>query len=177
MVLKEFIELELGRLHELLEKAVQDLSAEQWHALPSAHPEANNIAFQAWHCVRTEDNIVRFVLQGRRPTVWMEEAWAEKLSLPAVVQGTGMVKEEAQAIRIKDIEGFKQYMDHVRESTEEYLGRATESELASVVMVKPLGELEAIYALGRTCLTHLYMHLGEIELTRTLLGLKPAMGE
>ena len=48
--------------------------------------------------------------------------------------------------------------------------------LSTPVMVKPLGEMPAIRALGQVCMTHGFTHLGELELCRTLLGLKPAIG-
>jgi hypothetical protein len=49
-----------------------------------------SIGFNAWHALRTQDDIVNFVLQGRKPTVWMSEGFAERLGLPPVGQGTGM---------------------------------------------------------------------------------------
>ena len=44
------------------------------------------------------------------------------------------------------------------------------------MLVKPLGEMPAIRALGQVCMTHGFTHLGELETYRTLLGLKPAIG-
>ena len=35
----------------------------------AGHPKANTIAFGLWHYARTEDNVVRYLLQDRRPTV------------------------------------------------------------------------------------------------------------
>jgi hypothetical protein len=78
-----------------------------------------------WHYVRTEDNIVRFILQNRRPTVWMEGGWAERLSLPPVTQGTGMSAGDAQALRIADLAAFAQYKRDVYASTDEWLRTRT----------------------------------------------------
>lgn len=176
MKLVEFIHAELKRLHVMLDRSVADLTPEQWHSVPANNPAANHIAFEMWHYARTEDNIVRFILQGRRPTVWMEGGWAERLGLPPVTQGTGMSCEDAQALRIEDREPFRQYVDNVWASTEDYLSNPDESVFDTPVMVKPLGEMPAIRALGQVCMTHGFTHLGEIELMRTLLGLKPAIG-
>lgn len=74
MTLVEFIQAELSRLHAMLDRGVADLTPEQWHAVPGGAGAANTIAFEMWHYARTEDNIVRFILQNRRPTVWMEGA-------------------------------------------------------------------------------------------------------
>jgi hypothetical protein len=176
MTLVEFIQSEVHRLHAMLGAATRDLTPEQWHAVPGGSPHANHIAFEMWHYVRTEDNIVRFILQGRRPTVWMDGAWAERLQLPAVTQGTGMTAADAQALRITDLEAFGQYVRDVYASTDEWLANPDESTFANQVTVKPLGEMPAIRALGQVVMTHGFTHLGEIELMRTLMGLKPAIG-
>jgi hypothetical protein len=174
MTLVEFIKAELKRLHAMLDVATRDLTPEQWHMVPGG--AANHLAFELWHFYRTEDNIVRFILQNRRPTVWMEGGWAERLGLPPVAQGTGMTTEDAHALRINDFATFRGYVEAVRGSTDEYLSNPDESSFDQVLTVKPLGEMPAIRALGQVVLTHGFTHLGEVELVRTLLGLKPAIG-
>jgi hypothetical protein len=176
MTLVEFIAAELHRLHAMLNAATRDLTPEQWHAIPGDHPRANHIAFEMWHYVRTEDNIVRFILQNRRPTVWMDGKWAERLGLPPVAQGTGMPSADAQSMRINDLNAFGQYMKDVYASTDEWLANPDESTFSNIVTVKPLGEMPAIRALGQVSMTHGFTHLGEIELIRTLLNLSPAIG-
>jgi hypothetical protein len=177
MTLVEFIKAELSRLHTMLDHGVADLTPEQWHAVPGGSGgRANHIAFEMWHYARTEDNIVRFILQNRRPTVWMEGGWAERLGLPPVAQGTGMTTDDAQAMRIADLDAFKQYVQDVWASTNEWLSNPDSSTFDRPVQVKPLGEMPAIRALGQVCMTHGFTHLGELELCRTLLGLKPAIG-
>jgi hypothetical protein len=176
MTLVEFITAELKRLHAMLDHGVRDLTAEQWHAIPAGNAAANHIAFEMWHYVRTEDNILRFIIQGRKPTVWMEGGWAERLGLPAVAQGTGMSAQDAQALRISDLDAFKQYTQDVWQSTALWLANPDVSVFDTIVTVKPLGEMPAIRALGQVCMTHGFTHLGELELSRTLLGLKPAIG-
>lgn len=176
MTLLEFIQAELTRLHAMLDKGVEDLTPEQWHTVPAGNPRANTIAFEMWHYARTEDNVVRFILQGRRPTVWMEGGWSERLGLPPVAQGTGMSPEEAQAMRIADLGAFKRYVQDVWASTRDYLSNPDASVFDQPVLVKPLGEMPAIRALGQVCMTHGFTHLGELEVCRTLLGLKPAIG-
>lgn len=176
MTLVEFIQAELTRLHAMLDRGVADLTPEQWHAVPADNPRANTIGFEMWHYARTEDNIVRFILQNRRPTVWMEGGWAERLGLPAVAQGTGMPSADAQAMRIADIPAFQRYVQDVWRSTADWLSNPDASTFDTLVQVKPLGEMPAIRALGQVCMTHGFTHLGELELCRTLLGLKPAIG-
>ena len=176
MNLVEFIQAELTRLHFMLDRTIADLTPEQLHAIPAGNPKANHIAFELWHYVRTEDNIVRFILQDRRPTVWMDGKWSDKLGLPPVAQGTGMSSEDAQAMRITDIPAFLQYRDEVWASTKQWLSNPDASEFDKIIQVKPLGEMPKIRALGQVCMTHGFTHLGEIELIRTLQGLPPAIG-
>jgi hypothetical protein len=172
----EFIHPQLQRLHRWLDKALDGLTPEQLHAVPGGHPTANTIAFGLWHCARTEDNVVRWVVQGRRPTVWMEGGYAARLGLPATAQGTGMPTAEAQALRIRDVGLFREYMQQVWVSTDELFARPDPSLLDKTVLVKPLGEMTALRALGQICLVHGMAHFGEIELARTLVGAGPSVG-
>jgi hypothetical protein len=172
----ELVHAELKRLHAMLDKAIGDLTPAQLHTVPAGHPNANTLAWVFWHYVRTEDNVVRFVLQNRRATVWAEGGYAEKLGLPPVAQGTGMTTAEAQALRLKDVALFKAYMQAVWASTDDFLVKTSPTALDAVVTVKPLGDMPGIRALGQTCLSHGMGHAGEIELARTLIGAGPAGG-
>jgi len=173
LTLAQFLGAELKRLHGGLDRSLEDLTPEQLHAVPGGNTKANTIAWGLWHYARTEDNVVRYVLQERRPTVWAEGGFAEKLGLPPVAQGTGMPAAEAQALRIKDLGLFKAYVQKVWASTDEFLAGATAAQLDRVVTVKPLGDMPAIQALGQICVTHGMTHFGEIELARTLVGASP----
>jgi hypothetical protein len=170
MTALELVKAELGRLHSSYEKLMEGLTPEQLHQVPAGHPKANHIAWGVWHYVRTEDNVVRYILQARRPIVWAEGGYAEKLGLPPVAQGTGMTTAEAQAMRIKDLGLFHEYMKKVWASTDEYLAKVDPASLDAVVTIKPLGDMPAIRALAQVCVSHGFTHVGEIELARTLVG-------
>jgi hypothetical protein len=166
----EFIRTHLRRLHRGLDKALADLTPEQLHAVPAGHPKANTIAWGLWHYARTEDNIVRWVIQDRRPPIWAEAGYAQRLGLPPVAQGTGMSAEEAHALRITDVPLFQEYMRQVWAGTEQLFTDATPALFDKTVTVKPLGDMTVIECLGQVGLTHGMTHLGEIELARTLVG-------
>jgi DinB superfamily len=176
MTAVDWIRTEVTRLHGMLDKAIADLTVEQLHAVPAGHPAANTIAWSLWHCVRTEDNVVRFVLQDRRPTVWAEGGYAERLGLPPVAQGTGMSAADAQALRIRDVALFREYMKATQASTEELFTKATPGSFDKVVTVKPLGEMPAFRVIGQVIVGHGFTHVGQIELVRTLVGAAPAVG-
>jgi hypothetical protein len=170
MTALELVKAELGRLHRQLETLMDGLTTEQLHQVPAGHPKANHIAWGLWHYARTEDNVVRYILQNRRAIVWAEGGYPDKLGLPPVAQGTGMTTAEAQALRIKDLGLFREYMRKVWASTDEYLARVDPAALDAVVTIKPLGEMPAIRALAQVCVSHGFTHAGEIELARTLVG-------
>jgi len=171
--LHEFIHQELRRLHGLLERGTADLTPGEWHATPCA--TGNSIAFVMWHYVRTEDNVVRFILQNRRPTVWQEGNYAEALGLPPIAQGTGMPLAEAQELRVADLDTFRRYTEDTWKSTDDYFSNPDEAAFGTAVMVRPLGEMPAIRALGQVCASHGFGHAGHIDMLRALLG-KPGIG-
>jgi len=170
MTAVDLMRLELARLHKSYDKVLDELTLEQLHQVPAGHPTANTIAWGVWHYVRTEDNVVRYVLQARRPIVWAEGGYAEKLGLPPVAQGTGMSTAEAQALRLKDLGLFRDYVAKVWASTDEFLARIDPAALDATVTIKPLGEMPGIRALAQVCVSHGFTHIGEIELARTLVG-------
>jgi DinB superfamily len=166
----DFIRAQLGRLHAALDEIAAGLTPEQLHAVPAGHPKANTIAWGLWRYVRTEDNIVRWVIQDRRPPVWIEGGYPQKLGLPPAAQGTGMTTAEAQALRIHDLGLFREYTRKVWASTEELFDAATPELLGKTITVKPLGDMPVVQCLGQVGLTHGMTHLGEIELARTLIA-------
>jgi hypothetical protein len=165
----EFIRGSLRQLHSTYDEAVADLTDEQLHW--RANENGLSAAFILWHYVRTEDNIIQFVLQGK-PTVWIAGGWDGKFGLHRTAQGTGMLLEDAQALRIADKAAFQEYMREVWKATEAYLGTLTDEGLQERTTVKPLGEMAVQNAIGMMCLTHGFTHVGEIAHIRGLLGLK-----
>ena len=170
MTVVELLGPHFERLHESLEDAMKDLTSEQLHWRPSEG--CNHIAFSLWHYVRTEDNLIRFILQDRRTPVWLEQGWDGRLGLDRVAQGTGMSPEDATAIRLPSAEEFLPYMRAVWQSTEEYLSSITDDDLQNVFTVRPMGERPAVQVLTENLLTHGFSHLGEIWVLRGLQGLK-----
>ncbi|HEY0752445.1 MAG TPA: DinB family protein [Ktedonobacteraceae bacterium] len=162
----DFFRHEQTRLHQWMREVIKDLTPQEWHALPAG--TGNSIAFLFWHSVRTEDNILRFILQGR-PPLWNEGGWAERLQLPTRVQGTGMSTDDAHTFQINDIELFLTYVEEVWREYETYLAGITDggAELSThIVKVRPLGEMPATLAIGQVCITHLFTHYGEMALLR-----------
>ena len=166
----EFIQGGLKQLHGNLEKQLEGITPEQLHSIPGGNPKANTIAWGLWHYARTEDNVVQYILQNKKTPIWVEGGYAVKTGLPEMAQGTGQPAAEAQALRIKDIPAFKEYMGKVWAATDAFIARNDSALLDRMVTIRPLGEMHAMRALGQVCLTHGMQHFGEIELARTLVG-------
>ena len=116
------------------------------------------------------------MIQNRRPPIWVEGGYADKLGMPATAQGTGMSTADAHALRISDVPLFREYVAKVWAGTEELFASASPDLFDTVVTVKPLGDMSVVQCLGQVGLTHGMTHLGEIELARTLVGAKPLGG-
>jgi DinB superfamily len=174
MTLLESLSTDLRRLHDALDKSLDGLTSDQLHMVPAGHAKANTIAWNLWHYARTEDNVVRFVLQNRRPTVWVEGGYPERLDLHPAAQGTGMSTAEAQALRIKDVPLFAEYMKKVWASTEAYVPSLSPADLDRKVALKFVGEMPVARVLALVGVTHGFTHFGEIELARTLVDATPS---
>jgi hypothetical protein len=157
------------QMHAMYDDSLRDLAPEQVHW--RANDRGLPIAFILWHYVRTEDNVINFVLQ-RKPTVWITGEWDVKFGLDRVAQGTGMSLADAQALRIDPVADFLAYAQDVWKATDGFLAAADESLLDEKVTVKPLGEMLVANAIGNMCLTHGFTHLGEIQHLRGLMGLR-----
>lgn len=162
-----YLAAEIRGMHGLYERVTVDLDDRQLNHVPAGGHQ--NIAFCLWHYVRTEDNVVQFVIQ-RKPTVWLAGGWHQKFGLDPKSQGTGFSDDEARAFRIKGAGEFRQYMLDVFRKSEEFVLQLTPDDAARKVTIKPLGEMTILQAISGMCVTHGYRHLGEIEFAKGLVA-------
>lgn len=165
--LLDYIGREMHTMHGLFDRVTADLDEAQFNHVPAGGNQS--IAFSLWHYVRTEDNIVQFIMQ-RKPTVWMEGGWDAKFGLDAKAQGTGMTDDQARGFRIDGVGDFLSYMSDVFARSEQYISALSEDDAARRVTVKPLGEMSLVQCLSGMCMTHGYRHLGEIEFAKGLVA-------
>jgi hypothetical protein len=102
----EFIQGGLKQLHGNLDKQLDNITADQLHAVPSGNAKANTIAWGLWHYLRTEDNVVQYILQNKKTPIWVEGATRPRRGATETAQGTGRSTADAQALRIKDVGAF-----------------------------------------------------------------------
>ena len=159
----------LTSMHSLLDKAVEGMTAEQLNF----RPQEGGVSgfFSLWHYVRTEDNIVNFVVQ-RQPTMWLAGEYDQAFGLPRTSQGTGMTEAEANAVQVNSVARWHEYQQKVWAATDAYLASMSPEEFeARRVTIKPLGEMTLWDGLYGICLSHGYRHVGEIEFVRGVQGL------
>ena len=169
MVMNEYLTHFIGNLNADYQDAIGNLIDEQLYFLPNDN--CCHIAFHAWHFVRTEDNIINFVCQNRKPPVWIRQTLFEKWNLPKVAQGTGMARSEANALRLPSLSAFCSTPRRLDRVSEPYLANISEEELQITVLVKGQGEQTKLRQIMQTVITHGNRHLGQIMVLRSLQGL------
>ena len=170
----EFIRDGLRGQHAMIDQAVKDLTLDQLHWLPP-DTKLNHIGNTLWHYVRTEDNVIQFVLQDRKPTVWIEGGYVERFGLDRVAQGTGMSTEDANALRLPPIGDWMTYQAAVWQATDAYLSSVDDEALEQVMKVRPFPDMPARQVFSTVLLTHGHGHLGEMCVLRVLQGLPSGM--
>ncbi|MBA4180379.1 MAG: hypothetical protein C0506_07315 [Anaerolinea sp.] len=168
MDIRELLLDGVGQLNDWLDNALKDVSAEQMNWLPEG--KSVSIGFNAWHVLRTQDNITNFVLQRKNP-VWIEQGYFEKMGLPKVDQGTGMSLEDARAVRIPDPSLLLAYSSAVAKDCAAFLKTVPLETLDEIQMIRPLGEMPRWKVLRQVVMTHGFMHLGEINGHKGQLGM------
>jgi hypothetical protein len=169
-IVLDFIGESVQQQHEAWDKAISDLTPEQMHFRPNG--QGNHIGFIAWHYIRTEDNLVQFVFQNRKPTVWLAGGYDQKFGLPRTAQGTGMPPAEAAAMRLPPVEQWMAYQQAVWQATAAWLASVTEEDILRPVRIMPFGDITVMTALRIPIVNHGFLHLGQVGHLRKLQGLK-----
>src|SRR3954463_10446480 len=115
------------QIQETLRRALDGLTAEQLTA--RVRPEANTIAWLAWHLVRVQDDHVADV--AGREQVWTAEGWAQRFGLPFDddATGYGFGPDDVAAVRIESPQLLLDYATAVHARTTEVLQGLTDDDL------------------------------------------------
>jgi uncharacterized damage-inducible protein DinB len=119
-----------GRIREEVHQAVDGLSRED--LAYRVDPDANSIAWLAWHLTRIQDDHVCGVAGIEQ--AWTSKGWAEKFGLPFDPHATGYAQgtQEVAAVRA-GAELLTAYHDAVYERTLRFVGTLTDADLPRVV--------------------------------------------
>jgi uncharacterized damage-inducible protein DinB len=119
------------QIQNTLRRAIEGLDAEQLSRRVS--PEANTIAWLAWHLVRVQDDHVADVAE--REQVWTAEGWAERFGLPFddSETGYGFSPDQVAQVRFETPDLLLQYAGDVHAQTVDFLRGLSDADLDRVV--------------------------------------------
>ncbi len=141
------------------------------------------IAFSLFHIVNMMD--ASFMLLTGQSPIWNEE-WQQRVQMAINDHGKELSVSEMESQRIGNYEEFCRYMGTVLQRTEDHLETLNATDLERLVIPRPLPErVSSTYSArvagpeGITVLDgfecwiyqHGLRHMGEIELSRGLVGL------
>jgi DinB superfamily len=147
------------------EGTLEGITPEQLAYRP--HPEANSIAWLGWHLTRWQDaQVSRF---AGREQAWVT-GWAGKFGRPADAEDTGIGHDSSQVAALATTADLLlAYHDAVFKRTMEYLGEATETELAREVQDPRRGTSSVSGRLVGVLSDNL-QHVGQMAYLRGLLA-------
>ena len=119
-----------GQIHETLHRAVEGLSADE--LTRRVGPEANTIAWLAWHLVRVQDDHVAEV--ARSEQVWTADDWVGRFGLPfpAKATGYGFGSDQVAQVRVP-ADLLLDYAAAVHDRTAQFLRGLSDDDLDAVV--------------------------------------------
>ncbi len=177
------------RARAMIHDMLADLSEAQIRAAP--REGVNTLAWLAWHIARVEDvGVNRLVLDDQQ--LFERGGWARRLNVPRCDFGTGMTAAEVRDLSVCiDLEQLLAYSDAVVERTLHVVQRMHPEDLdaindaaymqrvvvqdgfvsedASWVPEYMEGQPKGFF-LGHLALTHKFVHQGEANAIRGLMG-------
>ncbi|RBY85912.1 DinB family protein [Blastococcus sp. TF02A-26] len=156
-----------SQVEESLRAGLDGLTAAQLTARPG--PDANPVAWLAWHLLRVQDDHVAEVAGSEQ--VWTAQGFARRFDLPVhdAAIGYGMSADEVAAVRVEDPALLVEYSAAVHARTAEFLAGLSDDDLDRVVDESydppvTLG-VRLVSVLGDDL-----QHLGQIGYVRGLIG-------
>jgi uncharacterized damage-inducible protein DinB len=120
-----------GQIQETLRRAVGGLTPDE--LTQRLGPEANTIAWLAWHLARVQDDHVAEVAGHEQ--VWTADDWVGRFGLPfpAEATGYGFSSDQVAQVRVTSADLLLEYADAVHARTAEFLRGLSDDDLDTVV--------------------------------------------
>ena len=114
-----------------LREAIQDLTPDE--LTRRIGPEANTIAWLAWHLARLQDDHIADVADVEQ--VWTVEGWVGRFDLPFPTEATGygFTSEQVAQVRVPSVDLLLAYADAVHDRTADYLRSLSDADLDIIV--------------------------------------------
>ncbi|HEY1419840.1 MAG TPA: DinB family protein [Candidatus Dormibacteraeota bacterium] len=175
----DVLRLQLDASFNLIQGRLDGLTDEEWNA--RALPETSKPGFILWHCARTLDWAIHSALQGA-PEVADRPRWRDSFPSGALY-GAGISDVVADTLAGSVARGdVIEYLGEVRPSVMDWLEGQTDATLDAKVQLRAnqqhrqeylepsvwaevasLDGLPAWQFLTRPCISHIRVHMGEIE--------------
>jgi hypothetical protein len=176
----------LGAVHRLWAAAAADLTVEQvnHHERPGVLP----IAFSLYHTVCGEDGAIGRMVLRDETRIWERDGWAALVGVEVDHVPRGTPIDEAERVRLRDLDAWRAYQRAVFERTEAALAALDPARLDEPLfggaypdsvkggfldlMLGGVGPIRLVDGLESFVYQHAVRHLGEVEHARALVGLK-----
>ncbi len=162
-VLSEFT----SRALRVTAQGMQGLSKDEVHF--RIKPTENCVGFEAFHILRTCDNLVHFAFEREQP-IWIQQNLHEQWGLPRVDQGTNTPFEEVSTWVFPEGDRLAAYATDIAEAIVPRIAGMSEEYLNSITRIVPHGRLPKWEIIGHLLVSHSNRHLGHISAARTLMG-------
>jgi hypothetical protein len=119
----------LSRIQQIVQRTLDGITPEQLAYRP--HPEANSIAWLAWHLTRWQDTQVSNLTQSRQ--LWLD-GWHAKFGKTANAEDTGVGDTAEQVAGLQaTAEALAGYHNAVCERSVSWLRSAPEAEMTRMI--------------------------------------------
>jgi uncharacterized damage-inducible protein DinB len=119
------------QIQPALHRAVEGLTPEE--LTQRVGPEANTIAWLAWHLARVQDDHIAHVADCEQ--VWLGQGWARRFGLPFEPEATGygFTTEQVAEVRVASADLLTGYAAAVHDQTMDYLRGLSDDDLDTIV--------------------------------------------
>ena len=167
MDIPQFVELVLDQVQEDLQLSLDGMTQRELMFRPV--PEANSMAWIAWHIARAQD--VRSSHLTNREQLWISDGWHARFGLSPDPRGNGRGHTDKQvaAVRPPDVETLRAYCRAAHERARVYV-RSLPSDAADQVVDSP--ENGSSTTVGTILLRMVYgglAHVGQLAYVRGLV--------
>ena len=160
----ELLRLAFADLHKELLEDVDGLGPDDLFWQPAEG--VNHVGFLLWHVIRDEDTVFcQSVL--RQPELWTRNGWDGQLGMDPKDQGTGFDSNNLASVRY-DLAALLGYASEVFLQTDAALAGLSSARLDESLPWSAEWRLANLLTTG--CLSHGWVHLGEIRQLRGLRG-------
>jgi len=129
-----------------------DLDKNLFHRMPFINATGyhnKTVAYSLWHIFRIEDIVTHSLIKNDEQIIYKGQ-YKEKMNSPIITTGNELVKEEiADFSKALDIDALYEYIDKVRQSTDDILKGLTYQDLKISMTEEDKEKLESLHVVSK----------------------------